>query len=75
MASSQVIVNEVAYQIRSMLGVVPSLRAPADQRSDFQLFKAEVYDLWATANPAVAAQALQQANAARREAHAIVLDY
>jgi len=75
MASSQVIINEVAYHIRSMLGVVPSLRAPADQRSDFQLYKAEVYEAWAVANPAVAAQAIQVANAARREAHAIALDY
>lgn len=75
MASSQVIMNEVAYHLRSMLGVVPSLRASSEQRSDFQLYKAEVYEAWGVANPAIAAQAMQVANAARREAHAINLDY
>lgn len=75
MASSQVIMNEVAYHIRALLGVVPSLRASAEQRSDFQLYKAEVYEAWAVADPARAAQAMQVVTAARREAHAIALDY
>jgi hypothetical protein len=75
MTSSRVINNEVAFAIRLMLHMMPSLRAPAEQRSDFQLFKAEVYELWAAADPSIAAQALQQANTSRREAHAINLDY
>lgn len=75
MASSRAFTTEIGYAIRLLLQTVPSLRASADQRSDYQLFKAEVYELLAIDNPAIAAQAMQQANAARREAHAINLDY
>lgn len=72
--ASRAIDNEVAWAIRSMLAVVPSLRASAEQRSDFQLYKAEVYEAWAVRDPSIAAQAMQIAAAARREAHAINLD-
>jgi hypothetical protein len=75
MASSRAFTTEIGYAIRLLLQTVPSLRASADQRSDYQLFKAEVYELLAIDNPAIAAQVMQQANAARREAHAINLDY
>ncbi|MGH8473182.1 MAG: hypothetical protein ACREVJ_12160 [Gammaproteobacteria bacterium] len=75
MASSRAFTTEIGYAVRLLLQTVPSLRASADQRSDYQLFKAEVYELLAIDNPAIAAQAMQQANAARREAHAINLDY
>jgi hypothetical protein len=75
MASSRAFNNEIGYAIRLLLQTVPSLRASADQRSDYQLFKAEVYELLAIDNPARAAQALQQVSAARREAHAINLNY
>jgi hypothetical protein len=75
MASSQAFNNEIGYAIRTLLASVPSLRASADQRCDYHLLKAEVYELLALHNPAIAAQALQQANDARREAHAINLDY
>ncbi|MGH3806768.1 MAG: AMED_5909 family protein [Pseudonocardiaceae bacterium] len=75
MASSRVVNNEVSYALRLLLSSVPALRAPAEQRSDFHLLKAEVYELLAATDPAIAAQALQLANNARREAHAISLDY
>ena len=75
MASSRSFNNEIGYAIRLLLQTVPSLRASADQRSDYQLFKAEVCELFTIADPAIAAQALQRVNAARREAHAINLNY
>jgi hypothetical protein len=75
MASSRLINDEVSYAVRLLLSTVPSLRAPAEQRSDYQLVKAEVFELLAATDPSIAAQALQLANAARREAHAINLDY
>lgn len=75
MASSRAFTTEIGYAVRLLLQTVPSLRASADQRSDYQLFKAEVYDLLAIDNPASAAQAIDQANAARSEAHAINIDY
>jgi hypothetical protein len=56
MASSRLINNEVAYAIRTWLASVPSLAAPAEQRSY----------LLAAADPSVAAQALQLADKARR---------
>jgi hypothetical protein len=37
--------------------------------------KAEVFELLAATDPAIAAQALTLASAARREAHAIALNY
>lgn len=75
MASSSVINNEVAYALRLLLSSVPTLRASADQRSDFHILKAEIYELLAAADPAIAAQALALANTSRREAHTINLDY
>ncbi|MGQ0715726.1 MAG: hypothetical protein ACT4NP_00190 [Pseudonocardiales bacterium] len=75
MSTSRVVSSEVGYALRLMLSTVPTLRAPAEQRSDFQMLKAEVYELLAATNPAIAAQALQLANTARREAHAINMDY
>jgi len=75
MSMSRVIHTEVTYAVRMLLASVPTLRASADQRSDFHLLKAEVYELLAATNPAIAAQAMQVATAARREAHAIALDY
>lgn len=75
MASSRVINNEIGYAIRLLLSSVPTLRASADQRSDYHLLKAEIYELMAAGDPCIAAQALALANAARREAHAINLDY
>ncbi len=75
MATSGAFNNEIGYAIRQLLSSVPSLRASGDQRSDFYLLKAEVYELLGVHNPSIAAQALAQANASRREAHAINLDY
>lgn len=72
---SRVINNEVGYWIRLLLSSIPSARASAEQRSNFHLLKAEVYELAGTNDPAIAAQALQVADKARREAHAINLDY
>lgn len=67
--------NEVAYGFRMLFSMVPSLRASAEQRSDFELLKAHVFEAWAAVEPSAAAQALQLANKARREAHAIAADY
>lgn len=72
---SRAVQNEVCYAIRMYLSSIPTLRASAEQRSDFQLLKAEVFELMAGAEPSVAAQMMQIAAAARREAHAINLDY
>jgi hypothetical protein len=72
---SHVVHNEVGYAFRVLFSTVPSLRASAEQRSDFHLFKAEVLEAWAATDPSAAAQALQLADKARREAHAIALDY
>ena len=74
MASSHVVNTEVGYAIRMLLAAVPPLRATAQQRSDFQLLKAEVYDLLAATNPALSAQAAHMADAARGEAHLIMSD-
>lgn len=75
MSMSRVVSSEVGYALRLLMSTVPTLRAPAEQRSDYQLLKAEVYELLAATHPAIGAQALQLADAARREAHAINLDY
>lgn len=75
MASSQVVRAEVGYAVRMLLSLVPPLRAPAEQRSDYQLLKAEIYDLIAATNPSVAVQASIVAEAARREARIIALDF
>jgi hypothetical protein len=47
MALSRMVNSEVGYAIRMYLSSVPTLRASADQRSDFHLLKAEVYELMA----------------------------
>jgi hypothetical protein len=73
--ASRAINNEIGYAIRLLLSSIPTLRASAEQRSDFHLLKAEVYELWAAAEPGIAAQAIAIAADARREAHAINLDY
>lgn len=77
MVVSRVVLNEVAYAIRAWLTSVPSLGASAEERSIFQLRKAEVFDLLAgtQSNPCAAAQALQLAARARDEARAIAPDY
>jgi hypothetical protein len=75
MATSQAISFEIAHAIRMYLATLPAVRASAEQRSDGCVFKAAVFELMAIENPAIAAQALAQANAALREAHAISLDY
>jgi hypothetical protein len=75
MAVSRTINNEVAYAVRTWLASVPSLDAPAAQRSYFQLLKVETFELMAAVDPSVAAQVLQLADKAQREAHAISLNY
>jgi hypothetical protein len=75
MVSSRAINNEIAYAIRLLLSSVPTLRASAEQRSHFQLRKAETFQCLAAADPSTAAQALPLAEQARREAHAINLSY
>lgn len=75
MSTSSIVNSELGYALRLLITSVPSLRASAEQRSDYQLLKAEVYELLAATHPAIAAQALQLADNARREAHAINLDY
>lgn len=75
MASSRLVNTEVGYALRLLLSSVPTVRASAEQRSDFHLLKAEVYEFLAATDPSIAAQALQVADKARREAHAIALDY
>jgi len=74
MALSRIVNSEVSDAFRLLLSSVRPLRAAVDQRSDFHLCKAGVYEFCAVADPGVAAQALAQANTSRREAHAIALD-
>jgi hypothetical protein len=75
MTVSRSIQTEIVYMFRELLYSIPSLRATSEQRSDFQLRKAELYEAVAAFNPTVAAQCMATANAAKREAHAIALDY
>lgn len=75
MSASKVVLSELGYAIRLMFSTVPSLRATAEQRSDWFLLKGEVYEFTAATHPAIAAQVMQIADKARREAHAINLDY
>ena len=75
MTVSRMLHTELGYMFRQLLSSVPSLRASAEQRSDFQLLKAEFYEAAAAFNPAISAQCMETANNARREAHAIALDY
>ena len=75
MTVSRTIQTEIAYMFRDLMSRVPSLRAGAEQRSDYQLLKAEFYEALAATSPAISAQCMDIANAAKREAHAIALDY
>jgi DTW domain-containing protein YfiP len=75
MAASRVVQNEVCIAIRALLAGVPSLSATPEQRSAFQLRKAEVLDLLAATDPVVAAEARQLAARARYEARAIASEY
>jgi hypothetical protein len=75
MTVSRTLQTEIGYMFRQLLSSVPSLRAGAEQRSDYQLYKAEFYEAVAAFNPAISAQCMDIANAAKREAHAIALDY
>ncbi len=72
---SRALQNEVCYGLRMLLAMVPSLRASGEQRADYHFFKGEYFDVVAAFEPSVAAQAMQIADKARREAHAINLDY
>lgn len=73
MATPNVINTEIGYALRLLLNNVPSLRASADQRSDYQLLKAEVYELIAVASPNIAVLARDTADRAKGEAHLIHL--
>lgn len=73
--ASHAVHNEIAYAFRMLFFTVPSLRASTEQRSDFELYKAVLLEAWAAIEPSAAAQALQLAARARREAHAIAADY
>ena len=75
MAVSRVVLSELGYALRLLFSTVPSLRAPAEQRSDWFVLKAEVYEYMAATHPGIAAQVMQVADKARREAHAIHIDY
>jgi hypothetical protein len=73
--AAQAVHTEVAYQFRMLFSMVPSLRAPAEQRADFELYKAVVFEAYAVIEPVSAAQALQRAANAKHEAHAIAADF
>lgn len=73
--ASRIVHNEVCIAIRTLLAEVPSLSASRDQRSAWQLRKAEVLDLMAATDPAVAAEARALAARARYEARVIASDY
>lgn len=75
MAASRVVQNEVCIAIRSLLAEVPPLTASPEQRSVFQLRKAEALDWLAASDPVVAAEARALAARARHEARAIPFDY
>ncbi len=75
MSTSRIVSSEVGYALRLMLSTIPTLRAPAEQRSDFQMFKVEVCELLAATNPAIAAQCQDIADAAKAEAHALNMNY
>jgi hypothetical protein len=73
--ASRWIHNEVAFMLRLVATTAPSLRASSDVQSDFFLFKALAYEMLAATEPALAANALQIADRAMSEAHALRLHY
>jgi hypothetical protein len=72
---SRAIQAEIVYMFRLLGSTLPNLRASAEQRSDYYLYKAHVYEALAFAEPANAANALNIRDNALSEAHAINLDY
>lgn len=72
---SRALQNEVCYGLRMLLAMIPSLQESTEQRAYYHIFKGEFFDLVAAFEPSVAAQAMQIADKARREAHVINLDY
>jgi hypothetical protein len=72
---SRAIQTEVVHMFRLMYSTIPSLRAPADQRADFYVFKSTAYEALGAIEPGIAAHVQNIADKAMREAHAIALDY
>lgn len=75
MSVSRMIQTEVAFMLRLVGTTAPSLRASSEVQSDFYLFKALTYEMLAATEPAIAANALQIADKAMSQAHALHLHY
>lgn len=58
--------------IKDLLTELPPAGAPAQRRADFELLKAEVYDLIAVVDPASTVQARHVANYSRYQARLIL---
>lgn len=72
---SRAIQAEIVYMFRLLGSTLPNLRASAEQRADYYLYKAHAYEALAVTEPAIAAGALDAVDRAMREAHAIDLGY
>jgi hypothetical protein len=68
---SRVVQSEVCTAIRALLASIPPCTASIPQRADYQIRKAEVFDLLAATDPCLATQAGEAAARARHEAHAL----
>lgn len=68
---SRAIQSEVCAAIRALLAWVPPSTAPVQQRADYQIRKAEVFDLIAATDACLAIQAGQLADRARQLAHTL----
>jgi hypothetical protein len=72
---SRVVQSEVCIAIRALLASIPPCTAPRPQRAEYQIRKAEVFDLIAVTDPCLALQAGELAARARHEAHALATDH
>jgi hypothetical protein len=68
---SRVVQSEVCTAIRTLLASIPPYTASMQQCIDYQIRKAEVFDLLAATDPCLSIQAGEAAARARHEAHAL----
>jgi hypothetical protein len=75
MAASRMVQAELCFALRQMFANIPTLDAPAADRSWHELYKADLADFIGGTTPEIAAQMAQLALRARSQARAIISDY
>jgi hypothetical protein len=75
MAVSRIVQAELCFALRQMFATIPTLDAPAADRSWHELYKADLADFLGSTTPEIAAQMSQLALRARSQARAIISDY